>query len=144
MAASIEDILLLKAQQEAANKNDNGAAGIAGALVGAAGGTLAGTPVHHLGQLGNRLKDRLAAGQGLSRSRGQELRSRVRPGARMAGGLVGAILGGGLGAGVQQMTTQASPAAALLAKLQTGGLTADEERQLTQVLTETYDSVIGS
>ena len=59
----------------------------------------------------------------------------------MAGGLVGALLGGS-GAGYQQMTAQASPAASLLAKLQTGGLTADEERQLTQVLTETYDSVI--
>ena len=144
MAASIEDILLLKAQQEAANKNDNGAAITAGALVGAAGGTLAGVPVHAGGQLINKLKDRLAAGQGLTRSKGQEFRSRLRPGARMAGGLVGAILGGSLGAGVQQMTAQASPAASLLAKLQTGGLTSEEERQLTRVLTETYDGVIGA
>ena len=69
----------------------------------------------------------------------------MRPGARMAGGLVGAILGGALGAGASANDSKESVSCCieLLAKLQTGGLTADEERQLTQVLTETYDSVIG-
>ena len=144
MAASIEDILLLKARQDAVNNQDNGAAVAAGALVGSAVGTLGGVPVHHLGQLSVKLKDRLAAGQGLTPSRGQQFRSRIKPGARMAGGLVGAILGGGLGAGVKAMTTQDSPAASLLAKLQTGGLTASEEQELTRVLTDTYSGIIGA
>ena len=144
MSVNIEDILLLKAQQDAANQNDNNAAVAAGALIGTGGGVLAGTPVHHLGQLGNKLKDRLAEGQGLTRSRGQQLRSRVRPGARMAGGLVGAILGGGLGEVARQEMTAQSPAASLLAKLQTGGLTASEEAELTRVLTDTYSGVIGA
>ena len=143
MAASIEDILLLKAQQDAANRDNNGAAIAAGALVGTAAGTLAGTPIHAVGQLSLKLKDRLAAGQGLTRTTAMQMRDKVRPGARMAGGLVGAILGGGLGVGAQQMATANSPAASLLAKLQTTGLTAREEQQLQRVLTETYSGIIG-
>lgn len=144
MAASIEDILLLKAQQDAVNREDNGLAATAGALVGATGGAIAGAPIHHLGQLTNKLKDRLAEGQGLTRNRGQQLRSGLKPGARMAGGLVGAMLGGSLGAGVQQMATADSPAATLLAKLQTGGLTFQEEQQLERVLADTYSSIVGA
>ena len=143
MAASIEDILLLKAQQDAVNREDNGLAASAGALVGAVGGTAAMTPVHAVGQMSLKLKDRLAAGQGLTRSTGMQMRDRMRPGARMAGGLVGAMLGGALGPGVRQMAIGESEAASLLAKLQTGGLTYQEERDLERVLSDTYGSIIG-
>ena len=66
MAASIEDVLLLKAQQEAANKNDNGAALVAGALSEQPEELLL-ELLFRSGQLINKLKDRLAAGQGLTR-----------------------------------------------------------------------------
>lgn len=136
MAASIEDILLLKAQQDAVNRQDNGVAATAGALVGAAAGYGAGVPVHHLGQLGLKVKDRLN-GTTPSALRG------ARPGARMAGGLVGAIVGGALGPGVKQAAMGESEAASLLAKLQTGKLTIGEEAQLERVLTDTYNGIIG-
>jgi uncharacterized protein YcfJ len=59
---------------------------------------------------------------------------------RMAGGLVGAILGGGLGLGVRQMMVKESPAANMLAKLQsTGELGAMDRFQLQSVLKDIYN-----
>jgi len=60
---------------------------------------------------------------------------------RMAGGLVGAILGGGLGLGVRQMMVKESPAANMLAKLQsTGELGAMDRLQLQSVLKDIYNN----
>jgi len=60
---------------------------------------------------------------------------------RMAGGLVGAIMGGGLGLGVRQMMVRESPAANMLAKLQsTNQLGAMDRMQLQTVLKDIYNN----
>lgn len=128
MAAGIQDALLLQAQQDAANRENNGLAITAGALVGSLAGVGAGAPVHLVG----RLKQRL----------GNVTPSSYRPGARMAGGLVGAILGGSLGAGIQNEMMKESPAARYLAKLQMGGdLSLGEQIELEDILTKQYSSI---
>ena len=140
MSVNIEDILLLKAQQDAANKNND--LGLAlGAISGSALGVLDQAGRHSRGQeqllqkLADRTKPPLATPE-------PGALNRVRPGARMAGGLVGAILGGALGAGTSQLMQRESQAARLLAKLQTeGNLNPTEAQQLENVLTETYNSI---
>ena len=60
---------------------------------------------------------------------------------RLAGGLVGAILGGGLGAGVRQMMINESPAANMLAKMQSQGtLNPMDRNQLQSVLRDMYNN----
>ena len=126
MSANIEDILLLKARQDALNNQDNGAAITAGALT----GSLAGVGLGHL-------HERL-----IPDSQMRITQSRLKPGSRMAGGLVGAVLGGALGVGAKQMMIQESPAARLLAKIQTDGELSDSEaEELKQVLTNTYNNI---
>ena len=126
MSANIEDILLLKARQDALNNQDNGAAITAGALT----GSLAGVGLGHL-------HERL-----IPDTQMRITQSRLKPGSRMAGGLVGAVLGGALGAGAKQMMIQESPAARLLAKIQTDGELSDSEaEELKQVLTNTYNNL---
>ena len=62
----------------------------------------------------------------------------------MAGGLVGAILGGALGAGTAAMMKQNSPAAEILAKLQTqGDLNAVDQQALQSILADTYSNTLG-
>lgn len=126
MSANIEDILLLKARQDALNNQDNGAAITAGALT----GSLAGVGLGHI-------HERL-----IPDTQMRITQSRLKPGSRMAGGLVGAVLGGALGAGAKQMMIQESPAARLLAKIQTDGELSDSEaEELKQVLTNTYNNL---
>ena len=126
MSINIEDILLLKARQDALNREDKGAAITAGAI----GGSLAGVGLGHL-------HERL-----IPDTQMRITQSKFKPGSRMAGGLVGAVLGGALGAGTKAMMTQGSPAASLLAKIQTDGeLTPAEARQLKEVLTATYNDI---
>lgn len=126
MSANIEDILLLKARQDALNNQDNGAAITAGALT----GSLAGVGLGHI-------HERL-----IPDTQMRITQSRLKPGSRMAGGLVGAVLGGALGVGAKQMMIQESPAARLLAKIQTDGELSDSEaEELKQVLTNTYNNL---
>ena len=141
MSVNIEDILLLKAQQDAAN-NNNAVGLLAGGTLGTALGALGGKPRHSEGQ--TRLLNRLTRDLGGPQQLNPGLH-KLRPGSRMAGGLVGLIVGGGLGAGVQQMAFSQSPAARMLAKLQTGGeLNPLEVQELEEVLTGTYNSIIGA
>ena len=137
----IEQLLLAKLAKE---KEQTSAAPIIGAVTGAAVGGLAGQGAHSIGNKINDLKDHLAARQGLSRGRMQNLKSRVTPGNRMAGGLVGMILGGALGAGTRQMMIDGSPTAAMLAKLQTSpeGLSEQEMMQLEALLNDSYKDII--
>jgi len=137
----IEQLLLAKLAKE---KEQTSAAPIIGAVTGAAAGGLAGQGAHSIGNKINDLKDHLAARQGLSRGRMQNLKSRVTPGNRMAGGLVGMILGGALGAGTRQMMIDGSPTAAMLAKLQTSpeGLSEQEMMQLEALLSDSYKDII--
>ena len=139
---NIEELLLAKLAQE---KEQSGAAPIIGAASGAVIGGLAGQGAHTVGNQINKLKDRLAEGQGLSRSRMQNLKGRVTPGNRMAGGIVGLILGGALGEGTRRMMIEGSPTSQMLAKLQTNpeGLSEQDLMQLKSLLASTYKGIIG-
>ena len=128
MAVGIEDILLLKAQQDAQSQPDPATGAVLGAGIGGAAGVT-------VGQIANRLRPQ---------AQPTSLGTALKPGKRMAGGLVGLILGGGLGAGTAQMMKQNSPAAELLAKLQVQGeLTPSEQQSLQNVLADTYSQTLG-
>ena len=145
MAISIEEALLAKAAQDQQDQISLGGATALGAGIGALTGATAGAVPHAAGLQINKLKDRLAAGQNLvpapnTGMRG--VRNAVRPGMRFAGGLVGAILGGGLGAGARQAMMENSPAATLLARIQTGQeLTPVEIQMLENELATTYSNI---
>ena len=144
MAINLEDALLAKAQLDQQNQMGMGTAALLGGGAGALVGATAGAVPHSIGLQINKLKDRLAEGQELVRGPIQKVRTAVRPGPRMAGGFVGALLGGGLGAAAQQAAMQNSPAAVLLAKLQTeGSLSPSETQQLQSVLADTYSNITG-
>ena len=130
MAVSIEDILLARAQQDEASRPSAGQAASAGAIGGALLGMVAGQPVHNAGVLLNRMSGRKA--------------NPIKPGMRMAGGLVGAVLGGALGAGAQQMMIKESPAARMLAKVQTTGeLSYADQQALENILADTYSNTLS-
>ena len=130
MAVSIEDILLARAQQDAANAPSVGTTASLGATGGALLGMLAGQPAHNAGVLINKMAGRQA--------------NPVKPGMRMAGGLVGAVLGGALGAGAREAMVSESPAARMLAKVQaTGELSLADQQALENILADTYSNTIG-
>ena len=148
MAINLEDALLAKAQLDQQNQMGMGTAAILGGGAGALLGVAAGEVPNKMGLQINKLKDYLAAGQGLvpaTKTGLQNVRASIKPGPRFAGGLVGAILGGALGAGIREEAVQDNQAAMLLAKLQTqGSLTAYETQQLQSVLAETYSNITGA
>ena len=122
MAVGIEDILLMRAQQDAASRPSTGDSAILGAGIGGTAGIA-------LGDLYQRLTPS---------------KNRFAPGMRMAGGLVGAILGGALGAGSRELMMKQSPAANMLAKLQTeGDLGAVDQQALQSILADTYSNTLG-
>ena len=126
--ATIQDILMAKAAEDAAEvptaQNTLILSGGLGAGIGAAMGQQA----HQVGQGLNELFGRTP--------------NRFKAGPRMAGGLVGAILGGALGMGARQMMIDDSPAARLLAKSQVQGeLNPMEMKQLQNILTEVYSEM---
>ena len=130
MAVGIEDILLARAQQDEANRPGMGTAASLGATGGALLGMVAGQPVHNAGVLINKMSGRQP--------------NRMKPGMRMAGGLVGAVLGGALGAGAQQMMIKESPAARMLAKVQTEGeLSYADQQALENILADTYSNTLS-
>lgn len=136
MAAGYQDALLLAAQQDAANRENNGLAITAGALAGSAAGVGIGSVAHEglLQRLADRTQIPMKTGKPFA----------LRPGARMAGGLVGAIAGGALGAGIQNRMMAESPAAKYLAKVQVGDpLMPHEVEELEGILTKTYSDIIG-
>ena len=123
--ASIEDLLLMKAAEDAADIPTSQEAALYGGAGGAALGAMAGHDQHKFGVAFNNLIGRQP--------------NQFKAGPRMAGGLVGLILGGGLGLGIRNQAIQDSPAAALLAKAQVQGtLNASEQRQLETVLRQIY------
>ena len=126
MAVSIEDILLARAQQDQQGQMSGGTAAVLGAGLGGAAGLT-------VGDLAQRLKTGIA-GKGPA----------MKPGMRMAGGLVGAVLGGALGAGAREAMVRESPAARMLAKLQTDGdLSYADQQALQGILADTYSNTIG-
>ena len=130
MAVSIEDILLARAQVDEQGQMGTGTAAGIGATAGSILGMVAGQPVHNAGVLINKMNGRQP--------------NRVKPGVRMAGGLVGAVLGGALGAGAREAMIAESPAARMLAKIQTEGtLSYADQQQLQDILTDAYSKNIG-
>ena len=142
MAVSIEDILLAKAAQDEAERPSQNTAITAGAILGSLGGVAAGSVPQAASDAvgsGRRLVDRVLGGKGE-----KPVGSRLKPGYRMAGGLVGAILGGALGAGAREVMLNESPAARLLARIQsTGEMTASDEKMLEDILADTYSNTLG-
>ena len=134
MAVGIEDILLARAQaDEQGQMNAGNLATVLGAGIGGTAGVA-------LGDVAQRMQGE--SQQSIMRARNPL--NKARPGVRMAGGLVGAILGGALGAGTAQMMKQNSPAADMLAKLQSqGDLSASDTAALQQVLGDTYSSTLS-
>ena len=131
MAVSIEDILLARSMSDGEKRIDPGE----GALIGAG---LAGVAGIGYTDLAARLRPQTQ--MSIMPPRGY----RLKPGHRMAGGLVGAILGGALGAGTAAMMKQNSPAANILAKLQTDGdLNPVDQQALQSILADTYSNTLG-
>ena len=127
MAIAIEKVLLAKEARDAEERPSTQDVAIGGALAGSVVGGLTGNVLHNIDKV-------------LSARSGKHPHV-LKPGPRLAGGLLGAILGGALGAGTRELAMQNSPAAALLAKMQTGELNESERNQLRQVLTETYSDM---
>ena len=140
MLSPQEALLLQAARDEQARQESMQAAGLTGAIGGAAIGAIGGQPLHMFGNAINATKDSLAARQGLSaapnRMRG------LKAGPRMAGGLVGMILGGGLGAGMSAIMQRGSTAGELLGKLQAQGgeLNQIDEMRMAQELGKIYQN----
>ena len=122
MAVGIEDILLARSMADQERRIDPGE----GAILGAG---IAGTAGIAIGDLAQRINPS---------------KNPLKPGMRMAGGLVGAILGGALGVGTAAMMKQNSPAANILAKLQTeGDLTPADQQALQSILADTYSNTLS-
>ena len=144
MAVSIEDILLAKAAQDESERPSQNTAITAGALLGSLGGVAAGTVPQAASDAvgsGRRVVERVL---GTGNKGNMPMGQRLQPGYRMAGGLVGAILGGALGAGTREIMMNESPAARLLARIQTTGeMTASDEKMLEDILADTYSNTLG-
>ena len=126
--ASIEDLLLLRLQQENENKPSSAEALLTGGALGGLAGAAAGSVPNAIGRGINSLTGRKA--------------NRLKPGFRMAGGLVGAVLGGALGAGIRKEMIDNSPTAALLAKAKAeGGLNEVDTYLLRDILADTYSQM---
>jgi hypothetical protein len=121
---SPEEVLAYQIQQENQGLLTPQAVGTMGAAAGAVAGSMVGNVPHQAGRAVNAIAGR---------------KPRVlKPGFRMAGGLVGAILGGGLGIGVREEMIKNSPEAQMLAKLQAGTYTVNDQAQLEALLANTY------
>ena len=123
---SNEELLFLKAVEDEEQRQQSlGASAALGAGIGGLAGGAAGNAVHQIGRGVNAL-----------RKHEPNLR---KPGMRMGGGLAGMILGGGLGAGVSALMQQESPAARLMAKMQTGNMDEFSTKELENMLAATYN-----
>ena len=122
-----EEILLFKAvKDEEERQQAMQASGLLGAGVGGVA----------LGSLGNAAHQ---VGRGLN-ALARRTPNAVKPGFRVAGGLTGMILGGALGAGVSAMMQKESPAARLMAKMQTGSMDEFSTKELENMLAATYNN----
>ena len=122
-----EEILLFKAvKDEEERQQAMQAAGLLGAGVGGVALGSLGNAAHQVGRGLNALTNRTP--------------NAIKPGFRAAGGLTGMILGGALGAGVSAIMQKESPAARLMAKMQTGNMDEFSTKELENMLTATYNN----
>ena len=129
MVPTVEQVLLAQIQKENQDRPTLGQAAGTGAAIGGLAGLLGADGKFDREIIASRLRGESAP------IRGTKI--------RMAGGLMGAILGGTLGAGTQQLMRQNSTTADLLAKLQTGDLSAQDQQALQSVLADSYRNVLG-
>ena len=127
---SVEDMLLLAAQQNAAEQQT--AQGIpigAAAALGGIGGAALGSIPHNTGRLLNKMRGHTP--------------NRLKPGMRMAGGLVGAMGAAAIGKAAQMaiMGGEEDPAARLLAKAQVGDLSDADIYAIENILTDQYSKL---
>ena len=144
LSPEVQQALLVKASQDAQGYPSDQAAQYIGAGLGAYVGAMGpGQLIHSSGRGYERMMDRVAPqyevkdGEKVKAPRG----NKMRPGGRMAGGLVGMILGGALGPGIRNEAIGTSPAAALLAKAQSGTFTEADAYALQNVLGQTYSQM---
>ena len=124
---SNEELLFLQAVKDEEQRQQSlQASALLGAGVGGATLGTAGAGVHALGNAVNRMRP-------------NHKPNRIKPGARLAGGLTGMILGGALGAGTSALMQQESPAARLMAKMQTGNMDEYSTKELENLLAATYN-----
>ena len=143
MAVSIEDILLARAAQDEADRPSTENVAIGGSILGSLGGVAVGGLAHE-GDKAIGSAKRLASRALGGNPEKPGMLNRAKPGYRMAGGLVGAILGGALGAGARELMIQESPAARVLARVQTSGeMTPSDEKMLEDILADTYSNTLG-
>ena len=123
---STEELLFLQAvKDEEKRQTDMGAAAALGAGVGGLGLGAAGAGVHGIGNVINRVKGATP--------------NRMKPGMRLAGSFTGLALGGAFGAGISAMMQRESPAARLMAKMQSGSMDEFSTRELESILAATYN-----
>ena len=135
-------VLAMRAMKDEQNRFD----GEEGAVIGALAGSSLGVAVTHPFEVARANKIEYAndvmRAQGAKPTVNQRIRD-AGPGKRMAGGLIGAMAGGALGAGTAELVKRESPAARLIAKIQTQGgrLNPADAQQLQQLLTDTYSNI---
>lgn len=137
-------VLAMRAMEDEQNRFDGPEGAVLGSLAGSSLGVLAGTPGHMLGQRKIAQIDKMAMNEGMTGvAPRQVVKDRARPGARMAGGLIGALAGGALGAGTAELVKRESPAARLIAKIQTqnGRLNTQDAQLLQNMLTDSYSNI---
>ena len=121
-----EELLLFQAvKDEEQRLQSMQAAGLLGAGIGGVALGTAGNAAHQIGRGINALTGKTPV--------------RAKPGMRLAGGLTGMILGGGLGAGVSALMQKESPAARLMAKMQTGNMDEYSTKELENLLAAAYN-----
>lgn len=156
--ATIEDILIQRAladEQSRPQQIPMVAAGAGlGAYLGQGVGAALNAPFYYGSKgarsMGRGVKNLLGMGpqteKALRRQGRQDLKREVKDrlhpeSPRMAGGLIGMMLGGGLGEGVRQLAIQESPAARVLAKIQTQGrVTPEDQAMIETLLAESYSN----
>ena len=126
MLSTEEQLLFQAVKDEEERLQQAQAAGLLGAGVGGVALGTVGNGLHQIGRGVNVLAGRKP--------------NRAKPGFRLAGGLTGMIVGGGLGAGVSAMMQRESPAARLLAKIQTGNMDEYSTKELENILATTYNN----
>ena len=123
---SNEEVLFLQAVKDEEQRQQSlGASAALGAGIGGLAGGAAGNAVHQIGRGVNALTGRKP--------------NRMKLGMRPAGSVAGIILGGGLGAGISALMQQESPAARIMAKVQTGNMDEFSTKELENLLAATYN-----
>ena len=135
-------VLSRRALVDEQNRFDGPEGGTIGALAGSTLGVAVGHPFEVARANKIAYADDIMRAQGAKPTLNQQIRDRA-PGKRMAGGLIGAMVGGGLGAGTAELVKRESPAARLIAKIQTQGgrISPADAAQLQELLTDTYSNI---